>query len=103
MQCATLKEEIIARLEYEKKYRLGGDYKNGFMRIESGECCEKCKMTNPRNPLQDLVGCCDPFQINCSCHIPFRKVAVDVRIYTLEEILELIERKKERKCSTNSN
>jgi len=29
-------------------------------------------MKNPKDPLQATVGCRDPFQINCSCHIQNR-------------------------------
>ena len=88
----TLIQEIKGRIAYEKKYRRG-QYESGFSGLESGECCEKCKMPkDERNPLRQIAGCRDPFQINCKCHIPFRKVAVEVRIYTLEEILKLIEK-----------
>lgn len=90
-------EEIERRLDYEKKYRLNSDYSNGFSGLESGECCEKCRI-DPEGIVKDghavalrlMVGCRDPFQINCKCHIPFRKVAVDVKIATLEEIKRLL-------------
>jgi len=89
-----LKKEIQRRINYEKKYRLG-DYTSGFSQLESGPCCDKCAMDKKEVAksgraisLKLLVGCTNPFQIKevCQCHIPFRKVAVDVRIETLKEI-----------------
>jgi hypothetical protein len=90
--------EIQKRIDYEKKYRLG-DYTSGFSQLESGECCDKCAMDKKEVvksgravSLKLLVGCTNPFQNKkiCQCHIPFRKVAVNVKIQTLQEILEIV-------------
>jgi len=78
---------IQQRIDYITKYQLNSDYTNGFSGIESGECCDKCKMPEDTvNPLRVLVGCKDPFQINCKCHIPYRKVAVNTKLNLLKEI-----------------
>ncbi len=86
-------DDIEQRIAYIKKYRLGSDYCNGFSSIESGECCDKCRMdkksvlkSGRATALRMLVGCKDPFQINCKCHIPFRKVATASELALLEEL-----------------
>src|SRR3990167_7110828 len=72
---------IEERVQFDEKYRLGDIEKlrSGWSGIESGPCCEKCAMTErrpPRDPLQMLCGCWNPFQLSerCECHLPFRKV-----------------------------
>ena len=92
-------EAITKALEYQKKYRLDGNYSSGFSELESGDCCNKCKLTEQdftgrADALKALCGCKDPFQINCQCHIPFRKVAVAAIINQLENLLWTIERQK---------
>ena len=83
---------IKDRIDYEKKYHLdANDYKSGFSGIESGECCKFCEMVNESNPLRAIVGCTDPFQINCGCHIENRKVAVAVKIRTLVNLLSSLD------------
>lgn len=102
MKAATkidLVGKIREKLAYEKKFRLNGEYKNGFTGSESGPCCDKCRMeerhfTGRADAMKALVNCCDPFQIECQCHIPFRKVAVDSIIHAIEELLWTIERSK---------
>jgi hypothetical protein len=78
-QVAKLVEYIDERIAYGKKYRskYPEDFRSGFSGIESGECCDKCAMTSPKDPLQALVGCKNPFQLPeaCSCHIANRRLA----------------------------
>jgi hypothetical protein len=84
-------EWVQKRIDYIKKYKLGSDYTNGFSGIESGECCDKCKPPkDEKNPLRKLCGCKDPFQINCKCHIPYRKVATNSELNMLEELKQEI-------------
>ncbi len=80
---------IKDRIEYGKKYRLT-NLKSGWSKTESGECCDKCKMINPQNPLQALTNCKNPFQLKetCECHLPFRKVAEESIQATLNNILK---------------
>lgn len=98
------KKDIIAflkqRVEYGKEFRLKDEesLRSGWSGIESGECCKKCKMTNPQNPLQVLVGCKNPFQMSedhgeklCQCHIPFRKVAEESIQSYLKDFLWYLE------------
>ena len=90
---AIVRGEIKERIDYEKKYHLDpNDYKSGFSGIESGECCKFCEMVNESNPLRAIVGCTDPFQINCGCHIENRKVAVAVKIRTLDDLLSSLDK-----------
>ena len=94
------KEEVEKIIEYIKKYQLGSDYSNGYSSVESGECCDKCKMKeehfNSRaDALKAIVGCRNPFQLKetCECHLPFRKVAEEsIQQVLLEEILKEIEK-----------
>ena len=89
-------KEVESRIDYDKKYRLNGDYRNGFSKLESGNCCEKCDLTKLKKVgnMVALAGCKDPFQIECKCHIPFRKVSVNTRISDLEEIKSILEKYK---------
>ena len=87
-------KHIKQRIAYIKKYKIKGDYTNGFSGIESGECCDKCRMdkkavakSGRAAALRLMVGCKDPFQIKCKCHIPFRKVAIASELALLEELL----------------
>jgi len=77
---------IQKRLEERLKYWLCHDLKSGWTTI--GSCCDKCRVTNPRNPLQVLCGCRDPFQIKCECHIPSRRAVRDYMIMELTTILK---------------
>ena len=94
---SSQKKQIIKHLEeriaYIKKYRLGSDYTNGYSGIESGPCCSKCRMNKKEViksgravPLRLLIGCTDPFQIKCKCHIPYRKVAVAAELELLKQL-----------------
>ena len=58
---------IKSLLQKRFEYWLTKDLHSGWSGNDSGSCCDKCKMTNPKDPLQELVGCRDPFQINCDC------------------------------------
>ena len=78
---------IIERLEYWRNK----DLRNGWTRSSSGPCCDKCRMTNPKDPLQSLVACRDPFQMNCDCHIPTREGVRNYIVQELEAILRVIE------------
>ena len=73
------------RIEYWRDHSL----KSGWPNL--GECCDKCKMTSPRNPLQAACGCRDPFQINCECHIPVRKAFRDYMVLELEAVQKRLE------------
>jgi hypothetical protein len=58
--------------EATKKLR---DIRNGWSANESGECCEKCALSKPdgrADALKAVVGCKDPFQMNCACHLQNR-------------------------------
>lgn len=83
-----IKAEIDERIAYLKKYKIGSDYKNGWMGLESGPCCKKCtlKKNGKYGNMALLSGCLDPFQINCSCHIAYRKVAADSELHLLQQI-----------------
>ena len=72
------------RLEYWRNH----DLKNGWTLGASGPCCDKCRMTKPKDPLQALVGCRDPFQIECECHIPPRRAFRQAMVETIEAILQ---------------
>ena len=72
------------RLEYWRNH----DLKNGWTTGASGPCCDKCRMTKPKDPLQALCGCRDPFQIECECHIPSRRAFRQAMVETLEAILQ---------------
>ena len=73
------------RIDYWRDHSL----KNGWPSL--GKCCDKCKMTSPRNPLQAACGCRDPFQINCECHIPVRKAFRDCMVLELEAVQKRLE------------
>jgi len=79
--------ELSAMLAERRDYWRNHDLHSGWTGSASGPCCEKCRMTSPKDPLQVLVGCRDPFQINCECHIPPRRA---VRDYILSELNALI-------------
>ena len=93
-----IKEKIIKhldqRISYLKKYRIKtNDYSNGFSSNESGPCCDKCGMdkkavvkSGRAVAFRLLVGCLDPFQIKCKCHIPYRKVATEAELGLLKEL-----------------
>ena len=89
-QAQVLLNELDRRIAYNKTYRLDSPDKlrSGFSGIESGPCCGRCLMTQPKNPLQALVGCRNPFQLPevCECHLPYRKVAVESQQVVLEEL-----------------
>jgi len=89
---------IKRRINYLKEYKLK-DFQNGWSGIESGPCCEKCRVdleevekSGRAVALRTLVGCKDPFQIKCKCHIPFRKVAGQAQLALLEELGKELER-----------
>jgi len=89
---------IKQRIAYIKEYKLKGDFTNGYSGIESGLCCKKCRLdldevakSGRAVALRTLVGCRDPFQIKCKCHIPFRKVAANSELVLLEELLWWLE------------
>lgn len=85
---------INKRIDYLKKYRIkANNYSNGFCGAESGPCCDKCRMdkkavvkSGRAVALRLLVGCKDPFQIECKCHIPNRKIATQAELYLLNEL-----------------
>ena len=96
-------EEVVERiankvrgnLEYVKSHK---DFTNGWSTAESGPCCNKCKMdmrevakSGRAVAFKTLIGCTDPFQISCKCHIPFRKVSRKAMIHVLEDLLFYIE------------
>ena len=88
-------EKIVKEhIDYIKKQ----DLHNGWSLAESGECCDKCKMKNPTNPLQALVGCTNPFQLkeHCQCHIPFRKVAKKSKLMALENLMSRLKQQRKR-------
>lgn len=92
----TAEQIIQERIDYGKKYRLT-NLDNGWSGIESGECCDKCKMSSDEtNPLRVLVGCRNPFQLPevCQCHLPFRKVAEESIQQALLNILSEFKREK---------
>ena len=75
-------EALRERLEYWRNHGL----KSGWANL--GPCCDSCRMpANPGNPLQALVGCRDPFQIECECHVPHRRAVRDYVVRELELIL----------------
>lgn len=85
-------KKIDERINHLKEFKLTR-FDSGWTGIESGECCNKCRMTNPKDPLQTIVGCTNPFQIPeqygkklCQCHIPFRKVAAKSQLMMLENL-----------------
>lgn len=88
----VLRREIA----FIERFHSGSDarsFSSGFSGIESGPCCRKCRMPDSeRNPLRRLVGCRDPFQINCKCHIPFRKVAKASELQLLKHLIWLLQR-----------
>ncbi len=56
------------------------DLKNGWSMAESGPCCDKCVMGDEHfdgraDAIKAKCGCRDPFQVNCSCHLLYRKTA----------------------------
>ena len=59
-------EEINKQINYFKKYKVN-NYNSGWSSIESGPCCDQCKMFNPKDPLQSLIRCTNPFQIEEHC------------------------------------
>jgi len=91
---------IQYEIDYLMTYRIKpNDYSNGFSGIESGECCDKCRLDykKPMGNMAALIGCKNPFQIKeqygekfCQCHIPFRKVAIASEMDSLENIKRLI-------------
>jgi len=95
---------IEERINYGKKYRLNKkeDLRSGWTGIESGECCDKCKMRDEdfngsADALKAIVGCRNPFQLKktCECHLPFRKVAEE----SIQQALQLI---KEKICNNGT-
>lgn len=62
------------------------DLRNGWPTI--GYCCGKCVMRSPKNPLQAAVGCRDPFQINCECHIEIRRTVKRYMEWEYEYMLQ---------------
>lgn len=82
------------RINYLVEYRVNAnDYSNGFSSVESGDCCDECRINEEdiikegrAVPLRLEVGCKDPFQIKCKCHIPYRKVATAAEINLLKEL-----------------
>lgn len=73
---------ISERLNYWRNH----DLKSGWTQSAGGPCCDKCRMTTAKDPLQALCGCRDPFQINCECHIPARRAFRDSMVRELEAI-----------------
>lgn len=95
---------IEERISYGKKFRLNkkDNLRSGWTGIESGECCEKCKMRDEdfngsADALKAIVGCRNPFQLKktCECHLPFRKVAEE----SIQQALQLI---KEKICNNGT-
>ena len=66
--------DVIELVRSRRDYFAAKDLYSGWSGNESGPCCDKCRMTNPKDPLQALVGCRNPFQMEsvCQCHIPVR-------------------------------
>lgn len=97
---------IEKRIEYGKKYRLKDEdgLRTGWSRIESGPCCDKCRMdkeavikSGRAVGFRLMIGCTNPFQIKeqygkklCQCHLPFRKVAEESIQEELKNILSQI-------------
>ena len=73
---------IQDRLNYWRNH----DLKSGWTQSAGGPCCDKCRMTTAKDPLQALCGCRDPFQINCECHIPTRRAFRDSMVMELEAL-----------------
>jgi len=92
-----IKKIVKERIAYGKKYRLHR-FDSGWSGIESGPCCNKCRINKKAVAesghavaLRLTVGCKDPFQINCKCHISYRKVAEESIQEALKNILRLRE------------
>lgn len=61
--------------------------KSGWAGNVSGPCCDKCRMPEVvSNPLRALVGCRDPFQIECNCHVAHREAVRQLIIRELEAV-----------------
>ena len=94
----ALRKIIKERIAYGKEYRLKNkdSLRNGWSSIESGPCCDKCRMdkkavakSGRAVALRLMVGCTNPFQSKkiCECHLPFRKVAEESIQKELKNIL----------------
>ena len=82
---------MLAKIIERRDYFAAKDLHNGWSGAESGPCCDKCRMTNPKDPLQELVGCRNPFQMEevCQCHIPVRLAVRHGIVKALDQILRL--------------
>ena len=83
--------EIDKRISYCKEFKLRGDFSSGWSGEESGPCCKRCELrdehfTGRADAFKEKISCRDPFQINCSCHKEYRKVAGIARLRTLENV-----------------
>ncbi|HEX8106680.1 MAG TPA: hypothetical protein VF516_03080 [Kofleriaceae bacterium] len=74
-------DKLQERLDYWRNIMTA---KSGWAQNVSGPCCDKCRMTKPKDPLQALCGCRDPFQIKCNCHIAHREAVRQLIIRELE-------------------
>lgn len=84
--------ELIERLRERMDYYAAKSLRNGWTTSESGPCCDKCKMTNPTNPLHVAAGCRNPFQLPevCECHIPTRTAVRKGIVTALEQLIKKI-------------
>lgn len=91
---------VEKRIKYIDEFRSGKneqDFRSGWSVVESGECCDKCRMedkhfTGRADALKALVGCRNPFQLKdvCECHIPFRKVVAKAERKALSDVLNAL-------------
>lgn len=85
---AAMRRTIEERIDYYTNKSTD----SGWTGNQSGECCEKCAMSNPKDPLQAVVGCRNPFQLEtvCQCHLPTRTAVKNGIVSALEEVCALI-------------
>jgi hypothetical protein len=91
-----VQRNAISILKERRAYWDAKDLRNGWMGSESGPCCPQCAMrdehfTGRADALKAVVGCRDPFQTKCECHLPSRRAMRTRMVEELTSVINAIE------------